>query len=71
VSVLEIDGQFDRLGEIAYIENHLSSINTKFYGELTQLLLKNPDYPGSNSGTGLLQIIVGLKMRATFEQLAQ
>jgi phosphoribulokinase len=67
-SVLEIDGQFDRLEEIAYIENHLSSINTKFYGELTQLLLKNPDYPGSNSGTGLLQIIVGLKMRATFEQ---
>ncbi|ELS32293.1 MULTISPECIES: phosphoribulokinase [Pseudanabaena] len=71
VSVLEIDGQFDRLEEMVYIENHLSSTNTKFYGELTQLLLKHPDYPGSNNGTGLLQIIVGLKMRATFEKLTQ
>ena len=71
VSVLEIDGQFDRLEEMVYIEDHLSSINTKFYGELTELLLKHPDYPGSNNGTGLLQIIVGLKMRAAFEALTQ
>ncbi|TYQ23627.1 phosphoribulokinase [Pseudanabaena sp. UWO310] len=71
VSILEIDGQFDRLEEMVYIENHLSSTNAKFYGELTQLLLKHPDYPGSNNGTGLLQIIVGLKMRATFERLTQ
>jgi phosphoribulokinase len=70
-SILEIDGQFDRLEEMIYIENHLSNINTKFYGELSQLLLKRPDYPGSNNGTGLLQVIVGLKMRETFERLTQ
>ncbi len=68
-SVLEIDGQFDRLEEVVYIENHLSSLDTKYYGELTELLRKHPDYPGSNNGTGLLQVIVGLKMRATFERL--
>jgi phosphoribulokinase len=70
-SVLEIDGQFDRLEEVVYIENHLSSLSTKYYGELTELLRKHPDYPGSNNGTGLLQVIVGLKMRATFERLTQ
>ncbi|MBD2178998.1 phosphoribulokinase [Pseudanabaena sp. FACHB-1998] len=70
-SVLEIDGQFDHLEELVYIENHLSSLNTKYYGELTELLRKHPDYPGSNNGTGLLQVIVGLKMRATFERLSK
>ncbi|MFZ4557732.1 MAG: phosphoribulokinase, partial [Pseudanabaena sp.] len=71
VSVLEIDGQFDRLEEMVYIENHLSCTGSKYYGELTELLRKHPDYPGSNNGTGLLQIIVGLKMRATFERITQ
>jgi phosphoribulokinase len=70
-TILEVDGQFDRLDEVIYIENHLSNLSTKYYGELTELLLKHPDYPGSNNGTGLLQVIVGLKMRATFERLTQ
>jgi phosphoribulokinase len=71
VTVLEVDGQFDRLDEVVYIENHLSNLDTKHYGELTQLLLKHEGYPGSNNGTGLLQVIVGLKMRATYERLTQ
>ena len=71
VSVLEIDGQFDRLDEMVYIESHLSNVSSKYYGELTELLRKHPDYPGSNNGTGLLQIIVGLKMRETFERLTK
>jgi phosphoribulokinase len=71
VSILEVDGQFDRLDEVIYIENHLSNLSTKHYGELTELLLKHPDYPGSNNGTGLLQVIVGLKMRATYERLTK
>ncbi len=70
-SVLEIDGQFDRLDEMVYIESHLSKVSSKYYGELTELLRKHPDYPGSNNGTGLLQIIVGLKMRETFERLTK
>lgn len=69
VTILEVDGQFDRLEEVIYIENHLSNLDTKHYGELTELLRMHPDYPGTNNGTGLLQVIVGLKMRATYERL--
>ena len=66
VSVLEIDGQFDRLEELIYVESHLSSTSTKYYGEMTELLLKHREYPGSNNGSGLFQVLVGLKMRATY-----
>jgi phosphoribulokinase len=69
VSVLEVDGQFDNLEEMIYIESHLSNTSTKFYGEMTELLLKHKDYPGSNNGSGLFQVLVGLKMRATYERL--
>lgn len=69
VSVLEVDGQFDNLEEMIYIESHLSNIGTKFYGEMTELLLQHKDYPGSNNGSGLFQVLVGLKMRETYEQL--
>ncbi|MFS7923171.1 putative phosphoribulokinase [Helianthus anomalus] len=70
VSVLEMDGQFDRLDELIYVESHLSNISTKFYGEITQQMLKHSDFPGSNNGTGLFQTIVGLKIRDLFEQIA-
>lgn len=69
VSVLEVDGQFDKLEEVIYIENHLSKTSTRYSGELTELLLQHRDYPGSNNGTGLFQVLTGLKMRATYERL--
>ena len=69
VSILEVDGQFDNLEEMIYIESHLSKTSTKYYGEMTELLLKHKDYPGSNNGTGLFQVLVGLKMRETYELL--
>ncbi len=69
VSVLEVDGQFDRLEEVIYIEQHLSKTSTKYAGELTELLLKHREYPGSTNGTGLFQVLTGLKMRATYERL--
>ncbi len=69
VSVLEVDGQFDNLEEVIYIESHLSKTDAKYQGELTHLLLQHREYPGSNNGTGLFQILVGLKMRATYESL--
>ncbi|NMF83508.1 phosphoribulokinase [Nodosilinea sp. P-1105] len=69
VSVLEVDGQFDRLEEMIYIESHLSNTSTKYYGEMTELLLKHREYPGSGNGSGLFQVLVGLKMRATYERL--
>jgi hypothetical protein len=33
VSVLEMDGQFDKLEELIYVESHLSNTSAKFYGE--------------------------------------
>lgn len=69
VSVLEVDGRFDDLEEMIYIESHLSNTATKFYGEMTEMLLKRPDAPGANDGTGLFQVLVGLKMRETYEKL--
>ncbi|AFZ31325.1 phosphoribulokinase [Gloeocapsa sp. BRSZ] len=69
VSVLEVDGQFDRLEEVSYIETHLSNTSTKYPGEMTHLLLQHREYPGSNNGTGLFQVLTGLKMRATYERL--
>lgn len=69
VSVLEVDGQFERLEEMIYIETHLSNTSAKYHGEMTELLLKHKDYPGSNNGSGLFQVLTGLKMRSTYERL--
>lgn len=69
VSVLEVDGKFDNLEEMIYIESHLSKTGTKYYGEMTELLLKHKDYPGSDNGTGLFQVLVGLKMRQNYEYI--
>jgi phosphoribulokinase len=68
-SVLEVDGQFDKLEEVIYIEQHLSKTSAKYNGEVTELLLQHREYPGSNNGTGLFQVLTGLKMRATYERL--
>jgi phosphoribulokinase len=69
VSILEVDGQFDNLEEVIYIESHLSKTSTKHYGEMTELLLQHKDYPGSTNGSGLFQVLVGLKMREAYERL--
>ena len=69
VSLLEVDGKFDNLEEMIYVESHLSKTGTKYYGEMTELLLKHKEYPGSDNGTGLFQVLVGLKMREVYEQL--
>jgi len=69
VSVLEMDGQFDNLQELIYVESHLSNIGTKFYGELTQNILKLSDSPGSNNGTGFFQSVIALKLREVYERI--
>eukprot|EP00889_Picochlorum_renovo_P002340 jgi/Picre1/29370/NNA_004760.t1 len=71
VSVLEMDGQFDKLEELIYLESHLSSTSAKFYGEITQQMMKNNSFPGSNNGTGLFQTIVGLKVREVYERITE
>lgn len=69
VSILEMDGQFDKLEELIYVESHLTNTSSKFYGEITQQMLKNSSFPGSNNGTGLFQTMIGLKVRDVYERL--
>lgn len=57
--------------EIIYVESHLSNTGTKFYGELTQNILKQADSPGSNNGTGFLQTLVALKLREVYEKITK
>lgn len=64
-----MDGQFEKLEELIYVESHLSRTGTKFYGEITQQMLKHAEFPGSNNGTGLFQTIVGLKIREVYERI--
>ncbi|KAI5076309.1 hypothetical protein GOP47_0008374 [Adiantum capillus-veneris] len=45
VTVLEMDGQFDKLEELIYVESRLSNISRKFYGGITQKILKHANYP--------------------------
>ena len=71
VSVVEMDGQFDNLEELIYVESHLSNTSAKFYGEITQQMLKNSSFPGSKNGTGLFQTICGLKLREVYERLTE
>ena len=71
VNVLEMDGQFDKMEELIYMESHLSNTSAKFYGEITQQMLKNSTFPGSNNGTGLFQTLVGLKVREVYERITQ
>lgn len=69
VSVLEVDGAFDKLDEMIYVESHLNNTGTKFYGEMTQQLLKNPNAPGSTNGTGLFQVLMAMMMRSVYESV--
>merc|ERR1712094_105714 len=71
VSVLEMDGQFDKLEELIYVESHLSNTSSKFYGEITQQMLKPSTFPGSTNGTGLFQTLVGLKIREVYERITE
>jgi phosphoribulokinase len=63
-----MDGQFDNLEELIYVESHLSNTPAKFYGEITQQMLKNSSFPGSKNGSGLFQTIAGLKIREVYER---
>jgi len=69
VSVLEMDGSFDKLEELIYVESHLSNTGTKFYGEVTQQMLQYSEAPGSNNGTGLFQTLAAMKVREVYERV--
>jgi len=63
-----MDGSFDNLQELVYVESALSNTKTKFYGELTQAMLALADAPGSNNGTGLMQTLAAFAIRDIYEK---
>jgi len=65
---IEMDGTFDNLPELVYVESHLSNTASKFYGELTQQMLKLADAPGSDNGTGFFQTLAAFKIREIYEK---
>jgi len=68
VTVVEMDGTFDNIQELAYVESAIKNANTKFYGELTQAMLALADAPGSNNGTGLMQTMAAFAIRNIYEK---
>jgi len=70
VQVVEMDGSFDSIEQLAYVEGQLSNSSTKYYGELTQAMLKLADAPGSNNGTGVMQTIAAFAIRELYEKKA-
>ena len=70
VSVLEMDGSFDNIQELVYVESNLGNTNSKFYGEVTQAMLSLADSPGSNNGTGLMQTLAAFAIRELYNKKA-
>jgi len=68
VQVIEMDGNFDNIKELIYVESYLSNANSKYFGELTQSMLKLADAPGSNNGTGLMQTLAAFAIRSLYEK---
>merc|ERR1712118_461304 len=69
VQVVEMDGKVDNLEELVYVESQLCNAGTKYYGELTEQMVKNKEAPGSDNGTGLFQTLCSFKIREAFEVL--
>jgi len=58
-----MDGAFDNISDLMYVEAAMKNTNTKFYGELTKAMLEIPDAPGSNNGTGVMQTLAAFAIR--------
>jgi phosphoribulokinase len=70
VQVVEMDGTFDNIQELVYVESAMSNTKTKFYGEMTQAMLAIADAPGSNNGTGLMQTLAAFAIRELYTKKA-
>jgi len=71
-TVLEMDGEIDMdnmAEQVAEIESNLEGLNGKSATELTDAMVKLKSSPGSQNGTGLLQAIIAIKIRETYEKL--
>jgi phosphoribulokinase len=71
VSVIEMDGSVDALEELIYVESHMCATGTKYYGELSEQMIKNKDSPGSDNGSGLFQTLASFKIREAYENLSK
>merc|ERR1719486_1447289 len=71
VSVIEMDGSIDALEELIYVESHMCATGTKYYGELSEQMIKNKDSPGSDNGSGLFQTLASFKIREAYENLSK
>merc|ERR1712032_1517199 len=69
VSVVEMDGKIDVLEELIYVESAMCDTGTKYYGELTEQMLKNKASPGSENGSGLFQTLASFKIREAYESI--
>jgi len=70
-AVIGMDGKFDKLEEMVYVEKMFQGSGSKFFGEVTQKMVEYDGQPGSNDGTGLLQTICSLKVREIYETIAK
>jgi phosphoribulokinase len=68
--VLGMDGKFDQLDQIAYVEKALQNTGAKYANEVSEKMLAYEGQPGSNDGTGLLQTVCSLKVREIYEALS-
>eukprot|EP00288_Rhodomonas_lens_P000611 CAMPEP_0177719678 /NCGR_PEP_ID=MMETSP0484_2-20121128/16232_1 /TAXON_ID=354590 /ORGANISM="Rhodomonas lens, Strain RHODO" /LENGTH=434 /DNA_ID=CAMNT_0019231913 /DNA_START=21 /DNA_END=1325 /DNA_ORIENTATION=- len=69
--VIGMDGNFDKLSELVYVEKAFSETGSKFFGEVTQKMVEYDGQPGSSDGTGLFQTICSLKVREIYEKISK
>lgn len=67
-NVIEMDGSFNNISEVLYLESSFKNIHTKFYGEFTKAMMALADAPGSNDGTGIFQTVAIFAIRALYEK---
>jgi phosphoribulokinase len=69
--VVGMDGKYDDIKEMNYVEKMFSNTGAKKDGEVTEKMVQYEGQPGSNDGTGLLQTICSLKVREIYEAIAK
>merc|ERR1711966_269835 len=69
--VIGMDGNFDKLSELLYVEKAFSETGAKKLGEVTEEMVQYDGQPGSTDGTGLFQTICSLKVREIYEKISK
>jgi phosphoribulokinase len=74
VTVVEMDGAIDKNNmeaQIKEIEENLEGLSTETPTELTDAMMRLVKSPGSDNGTGVLQTVIAIEIRALYEKLAK